>query len=237
MSPLARRSSALVSSLVVALVTVSCSGGSDDDTTDPAGSTATSTTWAPPVSSTETTEAPSTTAAGTTTAPTTPETTAEPTVPSADDDGSCLVGSWLVTDEQMNAYYTGLMGTVDAPITMVATGSAGLTFNADGTYAWAPDFTLVVDVVGAHGTGHTTGSITGSWSAADGVLATASDVNAVDLAITVNGTTFSGSDLANGLLASSPIAGVTYSCVGGTPVIDFKTADPAVTVPVTLAPA
>jgi hypothetical protein len=48
---------------------------------------------------------------------------------------------------------------------------------------------------------------------------------------------FDGDDLANGLLNSTPINGVTYSCDGPAPVLDFKTADPSVTVPVTLTPA
>ena len=55
----------------------------------------------------------------------------------------------------------------------------------------------------------------------------------MEVSVTVAGVTFSGSDLANGLLNSSPVSGVTYSCDG--PVLDFQTADPGVTVPVTLA--
>ena len=80
-------------------------------------------------------------------------------------------------------------------------------------------------------------TITGNWTAVDGVVTTASDVNALTASITVGGTTFDGADLANGLLNSSPINGVTYSCDGPTPVLDFQTGDPLVTVPVTLRPA
>lgn len=58
-------------------------------------------------------------------------------------------------------------------------------------------------------------------------------MNALVVSISVNGVEFDGADLANGLLNSSPVNGVTYSCDG--PVLDFKTADPAV--PVTLTPA
>jgi hypothetical protein len=49
------------------------------------------------------------------------------------------------------------------------------------------------------------------------------------------GVVFDGADLANGLLNSTPINRVTYSCDGQAPVLDFKTADPPV--PVTLTPA
>ena len=81
------------------------------------------------------------------------------------------------------------------------------------------------------------GTITGNWTAVDGVVTTSSDVNALTVSISVNGVTFDGDDLANGLLNSSPVNGVTYSCDGPTPVLDFQTADAAVTVPVTLTPA
>jgi hypothetical protein len=62
-------------------------------------------------------------------------------------------------------------------------------------------------------------------------------VNALEVIITIGSTTVNGSDMANGILNSSPVNGVTYSCDGPTPVIDFKTADPSVTVPVTLTAA
>jgi len=149
-------------------------------------------------------------------------------------DGSCLVGDWVVTEDQMNAFYAALTSTFDSPVEISVVGSAPLTFGADGTYGWAPDFTLTLSVVGQTGTGVTGGTITGDWSVADGVVTTASDVNALTVAVSVGGTTFDGDDFANGLLNSSPVNGVTYDCSGPTPVLDFMTADPAVTVPVTL---
>lgn len=242
MSPLVRRSFVLMAAVVAA---VSCSGGDGGDDADGSDSipdtSSTATTWAPPVDSTDpasTSDVVEPTTAPADTVPVATDAVDTTAAPSAGDTrGECLVGAWVVTEEQMNAYYAGMMTTVDAPITLVATGHAGLTFGADGTYSWAPAFDLAVDIVGSAGTGSTTGTIHGSWTASDGTLTTASDVNAIELTITVNGTTFSGSDLANGLLNSSPINGVTYSCVGPAPVLDFKTADPAVTVPVTLAPA
>lgn len=155
----------------------------------------------------------------------------------APDAGECLVGDWVVTEEQMDAYYAGLMGTLEAPLTLDTTGSAPLSFAADGTYEWAPGFTLTVEVAGASGTGEVAGTITGNWTATEGVVTTSSDVNALVVSITVNGVVFDGADLANGLLNSTPINGVTYSCDGPAPVLDFQTADPSVTVPVTLTPA
>ena len=137
----------------------------------------------------------------------------------------------------MDAYYSGLMSTLEAPLTMDTVGSAPLSFGADGTYEWAPAFALTVEVAGATGTGDVSGTIIGKWSAVEGVVTTFSDLNALVVSITVNGVSFAGPDLANGFLNSLPINGVTYSCDGPTPVIDFQTADPTVTVPVTLTPA
>jgi len=152
-------------------------------------------------------------------------------------DGSCLVGDWVVTEDQMNAFYAGLMDTVEAPLDISVVGSAPLSFGAGGTYLWAPAFTLSLTAAGQSGTGVTGGNITGQWSATDSVVTTSSDVNALTVEVTVGGITFSGDELANGLLNSSPINGVTYSCGDGAPVLDFVTADPEVTVPVALAPA
>jgi hypothetical protein len=220
--------------VAIGLVAVSCGG---DDGTSSAVSTSVDggpATSAPTDTSATTTPEPTETTAGSTTVASTTEAPA-PTVAPVADDGSCLVGEWVVTEEQMDAFYAGLMGTVEAPLTIDTTGSAPLTFRADGTYTWAPAFTLAVEVAGAVGEGAVSGSIDGSWTASEGVLTTSSETNAVDVSITVNGVTFSGSDLANGLLNESPVNGVTYSCDG--PVIDFKTADPSVTFPVTLTPA
>lgn len=239
MSKLLSRTAALAASSV--LLFAAC-GGSDDSSGDAASTTvAIETTDAVATTvdeatggsgGTDPTTTPATTAAASTSTTAAATTTVAPA-----DTGECLVGEWVLTDDQMNAFYAGVMTTVDAPIGITASGFAGLTFAADGTYSWAPAFDLTVDVAGTSGTGTTTGSITGNWSATDGVVTTASDVNALDVSITVAGTTISGSDLANGMLNSSPINGVTYSCAGSSPVLDFQTADPAVTVPITLVPA
>jgi hypothetical protein len=166
-----------------------------------------------------------------------PAATEVPTTEPTADDGSCLVGEWVVTEEQMNAFYTGLMSTLDAPFEISVVGSAPLTFAVHGTYQWTPEFTLSLTVAGQSGTGVTGGMISGDWTADDGVITTASDVNALTIEVTVGGLTFSGDDFANGLLNNSPINGVTYSCAGDTPVLDFNTADPTITVPITLTPA
>lgn len=228
---------AFVGIVIAVGLLVGCGGDSDSDeagsvpdtvasTVSPVDTTETTTAATePPVS----TEPPAGVAVGDSDAPT--STAPEP------DAGDCLVGDWVVTEEQMDAFYSGLMSTLEAPLTIDTVGSAPLSFAADGTYEWAPGFTLTVEVAGASGSGEVGGAITGNWTATEGVVTTASDLNALVVSITVNGVVFDGADLANGLLNSTPINGVTYSCDGPAPVLDFKTADPSVTVPVTLTPA
>jgi len=225
---------------VSALVLAACGGSDGVSSSDTAASiVATTTTAVEPAPTTvepaPTTNAPTTTAAAVVTDP--PATDPPVTTAAADTDGSCLVGQWVVTEEEMNKFYDALEATVDSPLTIDVEGSAPLTFSADGTYRWDPGFTLVVEVAGTVGTGEASGDITGNWSASEGVVTTASDVNALKVSITVGGVTIDGDDLANGFLNSSPINGVTYSCDGPAPVLDFKTADPDVTVPITLTPA
>jgi hypothetical protein len=233
-----RSQSAFVGFVVAAGLLIGCGGDGDSDEAGSVPETVASTVS--PVETADTTE--------TTTEATEPRVTTEGALAAGDSDapstdapatdaGECLVGDWVVTEEQMDAFYAGLMGTLEAPLTIDTVGSAPLSFAADGTYEWAPGFTLTVEVAGASGTGEVGGTITGNWTATDGVVTTSSDLNALVVSITVNGVVFDGADLANGLLNSTPINGVTYSCDGPAPVLDFKTADPSVTVPVTLTPA
>jgi hypothetical protein len=228
---------------VGALVLAACGGSDGDSSSDTAASIAeTTTTTVEPVPANTTVEPAATTNAPTTTAAaaavTDPPATDPPmTVAAADTDGSCLVGEWVVTEEEMNKFYGAIEATIDVPLTLEVEGSAPLTLSVDGTYRWDPEFTLVVEVAGTVGTGEASGDITGDWSATEGVLTTASDVNALEVFITVGGVTIEGDDIANGFLNSSPINGVTYACDGPAPVLDFNTGDPKVTVPITLTPA
>jgi hypothetical protein len=226
---------------------VGCGSGGDDlaDTSSTPDTTATvettvSVETTAPIGSTTTVLAAESADAGSagTDSSTTEAPIAEaPATTEAPAEGDCLIGDWVVTDEQMNLFYAGAIGTLQTPLTIDTVGSAPLTFGADGTYSWTPDFVLTVDVAGQSGVGDVGGTITGNWTAVDGIVTTSADVNDLTVSITVNGATFGGDDLANGLLDSSPVNGVTYACDGPVPVLDFKTADPEVTVPVTLTPA
>ncbi len=244
----------LLGALSLALALAACGGGDeavDDSTAVTEALVTTVADTEPPSSVTEATATEATELETTTTseAPEAPDDTASPAsdppttdaqlsaVPAQDLDGACLVGEWVVTEDEMNAFYEGVTATLSVPLTISVEGSAPITFRADHTYAWAPAFTLTVEVVGQVGTGVSGGSIIGDWSAADGTLTTSSEVNALEVEVTVAGVTLDESDFANGLLNSSPVNGVTYSCDGPTPVLNFLTGDPDVTVPISLEPA
>ena len=224
----------LIAGSLVAVLCLSACGGSDDAAASVATSTPTSVATATTVS----TEAVDTVVTTVETTLVDPDPLAtDPVGTEAAGESDCLVGDWVVDEEQMNSFYSALTSTMDAPIMINVVGVAPLSFAADGTYGWAPDFALMIEVAGQRGTGVTGGTITGDWTAVDGVVTTSSDVNALTMSITVGGSVVDGSSIGNGLLNSSPINGVTYSCDGATPVLDFMTGDPAVTVPVTLKPA
>ena len=227
-----------VGTVAVVGLLVGCGGGGDDAADTSSTSTPGTTDTVETTSAVETTV---TSLAGASvvdgSAGTDSSTTEAPTTTEAPAEGDCLIGDWVVTDEQMDLFYAGVMGTLQTPLTIDTVGSAPLSFAADGTYSWAPDFVLTVDIAGQSGAGDVGGTITGNWTVVDGVVTTSADVNDLTVSITVNGATFGGDDLANGLLDTSPVNGVTYSCDDPLPVLDFQTADPDVTVPVTLTPA
>jgi len=227
-----------VGTVAVVGLLVGCGGGGDDAADTSSTSTPGTTDTVETTSAVETTV---TSLAGASvvdgSAGTDSSTTEAPTTTEAPAEGDCLIGDWVVTDEQMDLFYDGVMGTLQTPLMIDTVGSAPLSFAADGTYSWAPDFVLTVDIAGQSGAGDVGGTITGNWTVVDGVVTTSADVNDLTVSITVNGATFGGDDLANGLLDTSPVNGVTYSCDDPLPVLDFQTADPDVTVPVTLTPA
>ena len=231
----------LLTVAVIGIAIVSACGGSDGDESAAPETTAAydPTTTISVAGEVPSTEPPASEAAASTSeAPAITEPSeAGPDEDVANIDGACLIGEWVVTEEAMNDFYGGMAATLSSPVEFAVEGEAPLTLSADGTYRWEPAFDLVLEVAGASGTGATSGDIVGEWSASEGVLTTSADVNALEVTITVGGTTVGGSDIANGFLNGSPINGVTYSCAGPTPVLDFQTADPNITVPVTLTAA
>lgn len=134
--------------------------------------------------------------------------------------GECLVGDWIITEEEMQGFYSQL--AAENGFDIVVSGSTSLDFTAD-RYEYVPDFTIEMTVSGQEATGSATGSVQGDYSVADGVITTENDVAAIVMPITVNGVEMDASDIGNGVISSHPINSVTYHCEAGAPVIDFIT--------------
>ena len=144
--------------------------------------------------------------------------------------GDCLVGDWVISEDQLNAFYAQVSAESEG-VTMSVEGNTALNFT-ETTYEYLPVFTLFLDMAGTSGSGDVTGSVRGDYTASEGVLTTENDVSALDMQLTIDGMPFDGSDLGNEIIASQPINDVTYRCEAGAPVIDFKTATS--TIPLTL---
>lgn len=89
-------------------------------------------------------------------------------------DASCLVGDWVIGEDQMNAYYDALEATlaVDGPAPdFDIAGNALLSFG-ESDYTYTGDFDLTIDVAGQTGTGQTAGTVTGTWQVVDGLVVT-----------------------------------------------------------------
>ena len=241
---------------VLALALAACGGGDDDgdavdavtttapETTVPASTVSdttvpdptTSSTVAPVAggSSSDTTATPTT--AAPTTAPPAPSTAAATTPTTAAPSPDCLIGNWVITDSEMNAFYDTIEGQIEGgDVEFSITGQTLLDFTAD-TFRYTPAFTLTLDVVGQAGEGVTSGSVGGTYVGEDGLLTTTLTESSLDLTVTVMGQTFDGSDMANGTLNSFPIVDSPYTC-GPNPTIMFKTSVEGVRHPVTLTPA
>jgi hypothetical protein len=140
-------------------------------------------------------------------------------------DPSCLVGEWIVTEDELNKYYDSIEGSfpegTPAPTFDIA-GNVLLTFT-ETDYVYVADFDLTLDVAGQSGTGDTMGTVTGTWGVVDGLVVTTFGESDLDVVISIGGVTLSGSEFANGLLDSAPINDAAFDCAG--PTISFQTSE------------
>jgi hypothetical protein len=238
--------------LTALALAVSGCGDSDDDSasgdtvaTDAAeaSSTAVETTVEPttpptteaPATTSTAVEAPEGTEAATTTegpAGTDPPATEPPPAPAADD---CLVGAWVVTQDEMNGFYDTVEANVEG-LTLEIVGETLLTFT-ETDYLWEPDFDLTVAIAGIEGSGVAGGSITGTYTSDGGIITTTLTSSDMMMQIDIGGTVTDASEMGNGFMATVPINDAPYSCEGGVPVIDFETGDGTPRHPVTLTAA
>ncbi len=140
-----------------------------------------------------------------------------------DSGGDCLVGEWIIPEDQLNAFYAQISAESEG-VSMSAEGDSALIFT-ETTYEYRPDFKLILDLGGTTGRGDVTGSVLGNYTAADGLLTTENDVSDLDMQLVIDGMPIDANDIGNAAVESEPIHDVTYHCEAGAPVIDFKTVD------------
>lgn len=182
--------------------------------------------------------ADTTTEASTTTSTTLPPTTS--TEPEPDPiDPTCLVGRWVVPEEQLTRFYDALApdwgAAAGGDVQFEVLGQVLLSFG-EATYEYLPDFIIEqLPWAGVTGTGDVTGSIVGRYTASDGIIMTSWEVNTTRLTINVRGQTLDAAHIRNSILSSAPINAAPYRCADGQPEIDFDTGSGRI--PITLSPA
>ena len=236
--------------LLVGLALLAACGGSDADSEPPASDTTPVVTDAEPAA----TEPAATEPAATETAATVPEpepvetepaapvvtepVVTEPVVTEPEPAGpECLVGDWVITEDELNAYYdaleAGFSASGPAPTFDVA-GQVLLTFTPT-EYVYTGNFDLTLGIAGQEGTGTSTGTVSGTWTTADDVIIAETTETNLSVSVSIGGITLDGSELANGLLNDAPINAAPYDCAG--PTLGFQTGDGSPRHTVTLTPA
>ena len=134
--------------------------------------------------------------------------------------GDCLVGTWLVSDSELQGFYTAV--GVNSGLELVTDGTLELTFT-ESSYVYVADFVFGFVLPGGAGeaSGDTTGSVSGDYTVTDGVITTVHDESNLTLDAEINGMPMDLSDMENELVSEHPINSVSYHCEGGAPVINF----------------
>lgn len=160
-----------------------------------------------------------------------PETpaSAEPTAAG----GDCLVGAWVIPESELQEFY----GSVSAQAEFTIVGEAALTFSED-TFEYLPDFVLEMNLAGQEAEGVVGGSVSGSYTSADGVITTSNEDNSMEVAIRIGGQEFAGGgDMADSFLDESPVNSAPYECGADGPVLMFQNGGADDRIPMHLQPA
>ncbi|MGI9824319.1 hypothetical protein [Agromyces sp. Marseille-Q5079] len=216
MQPRARL--ALTGSIVAlaALTLAGCSGSPDDASASDAASAG-----------------PTSTADATASAPATDEAGDDAGDDAEAEASNCLVGDWVLADDQMQKYYDQVnTDLAEYAIVYDPSGTSGLSFAEDGTYAYTPSLSLTVDIAGLPAEATLGGTLSGEYAVDGETVRTSNDTNDLSMDVTVDGEAMDGTAVTEQILAS-PIMSAPYDCSGETPVIHFSTG--ASSVPLTLS--
>lgn len=133
----------------------------------------------------------------------------------------CLVGTWVIAEDQLQVFYDSVAAASDNAVVFVVDGGTYLSF--DGTrYKYEPDLRLTITVGGVEGLARLRGTIAGDYTADATTVQTVTDTTDVEYSYSVGGVAQDASELFAGALADAPISGGEYECTAAGPIIEFN---------------
>ncbi len=158
--------------------------------------------------------------AGATSSTLPPDTTAAIVEPPGTPATGCPVGNWSIPPDQIQGFYAAVGNTVDSEFT--ASGTTAIAFRPDHTFAYLLDgFHLDTSSGGTETMVDLSGMVTGTFTVADGRLATADVVPAVTGTATVGGHVIDAGPTVSALMSSFPFDGAMVDCTASDLTLTF----------------
>ncbi|BDV32004.1 hypothetical protein [Microbacterium terricola] len=157
-----------------------------------------------------------------------------PTVSAGDtDDPACLIGDWDVDEQSLTDFYAQVSAIAgEAGITFTPEGTAALTIGADD-YTWTPDLTLKLDAAGTPMSVDISGSISGTYTATPGHIATDATVaNDLEIVADAAGQAIDAAEIVEQIV-QAPVGDATFACTPDTLELDTAVADGVATLTLT----
>lgn len=103
------------------------------------------------------------------------------------DAAQCITNDWVLISDQVEQLFAGgPLGSLPN-FTVNVTGNGPVTFKANGTYHYAPDFDVTITAGEITGTGHWGGTLDGTWAVEGDQLSMAQTDNHVTGSISIMG--------------------------------------------------
>ncbi len=130
----------------------------------------------------------------------------------ASDDPTCLVGSWVLDEEGMGAYYAHVNDLLDGAVEISPEGDAVLEIGEDGSFVWRPDARITSVVAGRSMEVSLTGTLSGTYTAEPGRIRTDAEVDdRLEITGTVDGKPVDASGIAQ-QIGGVPLADAAFIC-------------------------
>lgn len=139
----------------------------------------------------------------------------------ASDDPACLVGTWVLDEEGMGAYYAHVNDLLDGAAEVSPEGNAVLEIGEDGSFEWRPDARITSVVAGRSMEVSLTGILSGTYTAEPGQIRADADVDdRLEITGTVDGKPVDASGIAQ-QIGGVPLADAAFTCT--TTTLDLTT--------------